>query len=288
MKKTKFPLVKNDDIYVSEKIFYGKVVVITGGARGIGKNIARKFGQHGAHVIICDYNAETGKKTTEEFVKIGIHADFILTDLSREGNPQHMVQQVVNNWGKIDVLVNNARSGTRVALFEETESTWEAGLAVTLRAAFFASQEAIRLMAKSGGGVIVNISSVASNLACNESPSYHIAKAGLSQMTRYLAMHAGKFLIRINDVTPGFIVQDENMGRYAEESNQEYRRVAEFCHPGGQIGTSDNVADAVLFLCSPQAEFISGQSIVIDGGLTIQEPSCMLLNYEMNTLKKNK
>jgi len=200
--------------------------------------------------------------------------------LSRKGEPQQIIQQVVNNWGKIDVLVNNARSGIRTTIFEETEESWDLALSVTLKAAFFASQEAIKQMSLTGGGAIVNISSVASDLVCHESPVYHIAKAGINQMTRYLAMHAGEYNIRVNCVAPGFIIQDEHMSRYSDESNMYYKKISEFCHPLGHTGTSNDVADAVLFLCSPQSTFITGQSIVVDGGLTIQEQSSLIFNFD--------
>jgi 3-oxoacyl-[acyl-carrier protein] reductase len=200
--------------------------------------------------------------------------------LSRKGEPQQIIQQVVNNWGNIDVLVNNARSGIRTSLFEESEESWEQAISVTLKAAFFASQEAIKQMSITGGGAIVNISSVASHLVCKESPVYHIAKAGITQMTRYLAMHAGVYNIRVNCVVPGFIIQDEHMNRYRAESNKHYKKLAEFCHPLGNTGTSNDVADAVLFLCSTQSAFITGQNIVVDGGLTIQEQSNLIFNFD--------
>lgn len=151
---------------------------------------------------------------------------------------------------------------------------------MTLKAAFFASQEAIKQMSKNGGGVIINISSVASDLVCQESPAYHVAKAGINQMTRYLAMHAGAYNIRVNSVVPGFIIQDENMNRYSDELNTHYKKIAEFCHPIGHTGTSADVAEAVFFLCSPQSKFITGQSIVVDGGLIIQEHSNLIFNFD--------
>ena len=202
--------------------------------------------------------------------------------MSRNGEPQQIIQQVVNNWGKIDILVNNARSGVRTTFFEETEESWEQTISVTLKAAFFTSQEAIRQMSRSGGGAIVNISSVAADFIGKDSPVYHIAKAGITQMTRYLAMHAGAYNIRVNCVAPGFIIQDEHMNRYSDESNMHYKKIAEFCHPVGHIGTSNDVADAVIFLCSPQSAFITGQSIVVDGGLTIQEQSNLVFNLDKN------
>lgn len=259
--------------------FVGQVAAVTGSARGIGKNIARAFGREGALVIICDINEKKGRATVSELREQGISAEFLGVDLKQRGTPQAMVQLIAQRWGRLDILVNNARSGRRVSLLEEDEDSWEEGISVTLRAAFFASQEAIRVMSENGGGSIVNIGSIIALMTCHQSPIYHIAKAGLVQMTRYFAANTGGVGIRVNAVLPGFIVQDEHRRRYERDDNQTYREIAEFCHPVGDVGASDDVANAVLFLCSPEANFISGQSLVVDGGLTIQEQSDLLYRF---------
>lgn len=259
--------------------FSEKVVAVTGAARGIGKNIARAFGQEGANVAVCDIDQTNGSATAFELAQLGVQAEFVTVDLSQKGAPQAMVQQIVKKFGKIDILVNNARVGCRLGCLEADEDTWDNGMSVMLRAAFFASQEAIKAMSIWGGGSIVNISSVAASLACHESPTYHVAKAGLLQMTRYLAMHAGTYGVRVNALLPGFIVKDESLDKYEREENLPYKKIVEFCHPMGRAGTSSNVADAVLFLCSEKASFIAGQCLVVDGGLTVQEPSDLLLRY---------
>lgn len=259
--------------------FVGKVVAVTGSARGIGKNIACAFGREGATVIICDINEQNGKATESELRQRGMSAEFVLVDLRQRGAPQAMVQQIARRWGRLDILVNNARAGRRTSILEEDEDTWEEGITL-LRAGFFASQEAIRVMSQTGGGSIINISSVAALLTCQESPIYHIAKAGMLQMTRYLAAHAGVYGVRVNAVLPGFIVKDEHRERYERNDNQRYREIAEFCHPMGHVGESDDVASAVLFLCSPEASFISGQTIVVDGGLTLQEQSGLVYRFD--------
>ena len=253
------------------KRFIDKVVIVTGAARGIGKSIARAFGCEGAHVVICDIDERKGRVTEAELRQQEMSAEFLFMDLSQRGAPQAMIQKIFQRWERLDILVNNARSGRRTSLLDEDEDTWEQGMSVTLRAAFFASQEAIRVMSQTEGGSIVNISSIAALLACDESPVYHIAKAGMIQMTRYLAVHAGHYGVRVNAVLPGFIVQDEHRARYERDNNWHYREIAAFIHPSGHVGKPDDVANAVLFLCLPAASFISGECLVVDGGATIQE-----------------
>ncbi|MBI5195203.1 MAG: SDR family oxidoreductase [Nitrospirae bacterium] len=260
--------------------FNNKVILITGGARGIGKKIAKKFTEEGSNVIICDIDKDQSEKTKLEFDKEGLRVNFICMDLSNKGAPQGMIRQIIKDFGKLDVLVNNARSGERVGFWEETDDTWDKGIAVTLKAAFFASQEAIRAMSQNREGSIVNIGSIASSLVCHESPVYHAAKAGLMHLTRYLAVHGGTYGVRVNAVLPGFIVQDEHVERYERADNEEYRKTAEFCHPIRKVGCSDDIAEAVLFLCSTAASFITGQCIIVDGGLTIQDPSSLLSSFD--------
>ena len=252
--------------------FDGQVVLVTGGARGIGKTIATAFGRAGAQVAICDINVETSQKTVQELRRLGIRAEHFAFDLSKIGEPQRMVVQVAEKFGRLDVLVNNARAGARLGLQEDSEDNWDLTLSVGLRAAQFASQQAIPLMEAGGGGSIVNISSVAALLISLESGAYHAAKAGLMQLTKYLAVHAGSRGIRVNSVLPGFIVQDEHRERYLSDGNAAYRARAEQCHPLRSVGFASDVAESTLFLCSDSAKFITGQSIIVDGGFTIQDP----------------
>lgn len=259
--------------------FSGKVVLVTGARRGIGKNIARAFAREGAAAVVADIDEPSGRAARDELRAQGLTAEFVNVDLRKKGMAQGVVREVVEKLGRLDVLVNNARSGRRTDLFDESEETWEDTISVALRAAFFASQEAIRSMAKTGGGSIINIGSIAATMATHESPIYHIAKAGMVQMTRYLAAQGGAHGVRVNAVLPGFIVQDEHRARYEAADNQRYREIAEFCHPGGRVGSAEDVAQTVLFLCSPEASFISGQYLLVDGGATLREQFGLLYEF---------
>jgi NAD(P)-dependent dehydrogenase (short-subunit alcohol dehydrogenase family) len=143
---------------------------------------------------------------------------------------------------------------------------------VMLDATFFASQEAVRHMRTAATGSIINVSSIAASRVVPESPSYHAAKAGVVAITRYLAAVAGPWGIRVNCIEPGFIVKDEHQSQFNADDNRDYRSLAVACHPLRRTGYSDEVAEAILFLASDAARFITGQSIVVDGGLTLQEP----------------
>ena len=130
-------------------------------------------------------------------------------DLSRKGEPQQMVSEVVKKFGTLDILINNARAGDSLEFLEDTEENWDTTMSVGLKAAYFATQKAISIMGSRGGGNIVNIGSVSAFLISNGSAAYHVSKSGLTQLTKYLAVHAGSKQIRVNSVLPGFIVQDE-------------------------------------------------------------------------------
>jgi NAD(P)-dependent dehydrogenase (short-subunit alcohol dehydrogenase family) len=251
--------------------FVDKIVIVTGAARGIGKNIATTFAESGSQVIIVDINESLAKSVTSELCYNGLRADYLVIDLAKKGEPQRMVSTIAQKFGRLDVLVNNARAGIRHEMLSETEENWDLTCDVILRAAYFAAQTAVPIMAANGGGSIVNIVSVAAHQVSFESPAYHASKAGLLQVTRYLAVKAGKHGVRVNGIMPGFIVQDEHQVRFYNSDNAEYRSRAEICHPVGCIGTSNNVAEATLFLCSKGASFITGHCIVVDGGLSLQD-----------------
>lgn len=265
----------NSDASCAVKIthwsFADKVVLITGAARGIGKTIATSFGKAGAQVVIADLNRSSAEATVNELRALSIAVEYFSVDLAQKGEPERLVEAVARRFGRLDVLINNARGGSRLDLNEEAEDNWDLALTVGLRAANFASRAALPLMQANGGGAIVNISSIAAQLVTCESASYHAAKAGLMQLTRFLAVNAGPKNVRVNAVLPGFIVQDEHQARFYGTANVDYRTRAEGCHPLGRVGSSGDVAQTVLFLCSEDARFITGQAIVIDGGFSLRD-----------------
>jgi NAD(P)-dependent dehydrogenase (short-subunit alcohol dehydrogenase family) len=259
-----------------------KVCLITGAARGIGFNIARAMGKEGFTLAISDVNEKMLSHAKERLVKDGFIVEVFTADLALTNEPASLVNKVVKKLDRLDVVINNARAGEGCSFESESEENWDLAFNVNLKAAFFLAKTAIEFMPKDGS--IITISSVCASLISEESPSYHISKAGLSHLTRYLAVFVGKRGIRVNSVVPGFIVQDEHREKYSEggAKQEKYRAATEALHPlRTGPGHSDDVANAVVFLTSKEAKFITGQEIVVDGGLSIQEQTKILFSYAL-------
>lgn len=257
--------------------YRGQIALVTGAARGIGLGIARCLAEEGARVLIADVDNERGSAAVQSLREAGWIADFISADLAVSGGAAALIAAAAELAGSIDILINNARAGRRLGLLEESEDNWDLAVDVGLKSAFFASQATIKLMAERGGCRIVNIASVAALQVTNESPAYHASKAGLLQLTKYLAVAGGPLHARVNGVLPGLIVQDEHRARFDSADNAAYRALTARYQPLGDVGSERDVAEAVLYLCSERARYVSGTCIVLDGAATAQEPFGLLL-----------
>ncbi|MFZ2956844.1 MAG: SDR family oxidoreductase [Candidatus Ozemobacteraceae bacterium] len=261
--------------------FNNKVVIITGGSRGLGKKLAVRFSKLNANVILLDKDEAGGNIVVNDIKAMNKKAEFVKVDLTKDGDFSKTINIIKGKFGKIDVLINNARGrGSKNPPLIEKASDWEDMFKIALKEPFYAAIEFIK--AAEGAktkSCILNISSVAASFIGHESPSYHMTKASLEAMTKYLAVFGGAKGVRVNAIRPGFIVQDEHAAKYLHNNNLSYKRLAEFSHPVNRVGSSDDIADAAIFLCSSKAEFITGQILTIDGGLTIQDPWDLLFSF---------
>lgn len=231
----------------------GKVAVVTGGAQGIGKGIAELFAAEGARVVVLDVQPGAG----------------IRCDISHEPEVDAAFAEVMGGFGPVDVLVNNAGIEINGTAEQMTVDQWDRQMAVNLRGTFLCSRAAVRHM-RGRGGAIVNIASVHAYVSWPGCPAYDTTKAGLLGLTRAMALDHGKDGVRVNCVCPGYIDTPllERCFRMTPDAGEERRRVVGF-HPAGRMGTPRDIAEACLFLCSDAASFITGASLVVDGGMTL-------------------
>ena len=253
-----------------EMSFHGKVVVITGGASGIGEACVREFAQRKATVAMVDLKP---KETCQTFAKLSQQngaVEYFQTDVSSRREVELLIPQIVSRFGGVDVLVNNAgiqRYGTVTTL---TEEEWDEVLSVNLKSAFLMSKYAIPEMIKRGGGAIVNTGSVQSVAPVRNSAHYVTSKHGLLGLTRSIALDYGKQNIRANCVMPGAI--DTPMLRWAVSLDKNPDKVLAACdslHIRGKMGQPEEVARVIAFLASDLASFVTGAAVAVDGGLLV-------------------
>lgn len=247
-----------------------QVAIVTGGARGIGGASARKLAEHGAKVLIADYSPDAAEENATRIRDAGGVADVIETDVSRRDHIEAMVERAVSLWGRLDILVNNAwgskeRDTNAVDL---PESAWDYGIDTMVKAHFLGVKYAVPHMQKGGRGSIVNISSVQGFMMSPEHLTYQTGKSAVIGLTRQMACDFGPMNIRVNAICPGHIVTERVQPKW--DANPDLFRFFEEQYPLRRVGATDDIANAVRFLCSDEAAFITGHTLVVDGGLTIQ------------------
>jgi len=246
----------------------GKVAAITGGAGGIGAATARRFLEEGASVAFCDTDTARGEALEKELATE--RAFFTTVDVSREEDAARLVAETVARFGRIDVLVNNAAIRNYVDVTEASAESWDRVLGVNLKGFAFCAKAAIAAMRESGGGVVVNLASVRSLVAGPKCVQYDTTKAAILGLTRSMARDHAADGVRVMAVGPGPIFTDFHEKRAAElgQTHDEYRKVFGADTMMDRPGTPREVANAILFVASDEASFMTGTCVFVDGGQT--------------------
>jgi NAD(P)-dependent dehydrogenase (short-subunit alcohol dehydrogenase family) len=251
----------------------GQVAIVTGGAQGIGGATARRLAEEGASVLIADVDLETAEKNVAVIRAAGGTAETLRADVGVPADVRRMVEAAAERWGKLNILVNNAYnpiveddSGSAV---EVSENAWNRGLDVLIKSMFLGVKYAVPVMERSGGGSIVNLSSVHGLLMAPRSLIYETGKSAVIGMTRQMALDFGPLGIRVNAICPGHIVTERIQARYWDK-NPEGLKFFEQQYALRRCGRPVDIANAIVFLCSEEASFITGQALAVDGGHSIQ------------------
>lgn len=251
--------------------FEGRVAIVTGGGQGIGGATARRLAADGARVLVVDVDEQLARATVERIRGTGGEAEALHSDVGTEDGVRQMVERAVGRWGKLHILVNNAFGGVGGGKVEATrvsEQDWDRAMDVGLKAMFRAARYAVPHLRTVGSASIVNLSSVHGLLAEPGSLVYETLKAGVLGLTRQLATEYGPEGVRVNAICPGHIVTERMAERWRE--HPEALQFFAEQYPLRKTGTPDDIANAIAFLCSDEAAFITGHALVVDGGLTIQ------------------
>jgi NAD(P)-dependent dehydrogenase (short-subunit alcohol dehydrogenase family) len=243
------------------------VVLITGAATGIGKATALAFARRGYHILATDISAERGPYLIDEIKATGADAHYVITDHAQEAGAAIAVRTALDIFGRLDVAVNNAgtEGDQTLHLENQTEANVRHTLSVNLEGVLWCMKYEIPALRQSGGGAIVNVSSVAGHIGLECCSAYVASKHAVEGLTKAAALEMARHGIRVNAVAPGAI-QTEMIDRALGAGDTPARRAIEAMHPLGRMGRPEEVAAAIFFLASPEASFITGQSLAIDGG----------------------
>lgn len=251
----------------------GKVAVITGGALGIGKATSLLLAREGAKVAVTDIKDEEGQEVIDQIRDFGGIAKYWHLDTSQEENVRNSFTEIVQEFGAITVLVNNAGiAGVNKPTHEVTQDEWDTVIRVNVNGVFLCTKHAISYMKESGGGSIINLSSIYGIIGAADLPPYHASKGAVRLMTKNDALLYAKDNIRVNSIHPGFIWTPlvEELAKKSPEGIEAFRAHLDNRHPLGHVGEPDDIAYGVLYLASDESKFVTGSELIIDGGYTAQ------------------
>ncbi|HKW49976.1 MAG TPA: glucose 1-dehydrogenase [Gemmatimonadaceae bacterium] len=250
-----------------------KVALITGGAMGIGEACARLMAKEGAAVGISDLNVERGSSLAEEINCTGSPALFVEQDVGDEAQWRRVMAAVVDRFGRLDIVVNNAGVGIGGDVEHATLDDWHRLMRVNLDGVFLGTKYGVQTLRRFGGGSIVNVSSIEGLIGDPNLAAYNASKGGVRLLTKSAALYCAKagYAIRVNSVHPGYI-WTPMVEHYLEAAGnvEEGRKKLDALHPVGHVGEPNDIAYGVLYLSSDESKFMTGAELVIDGGYTAQ------------------
>ncbi len=259
--------------------FVQKCVIVTGAGSGIGRAIALRFAQEGAHVIVNDINAQKCAAVVAEIAAAAGSALAAPADVSKSADVDRLFDGALSAHGHVHVLVNNASLVNTSRHFLEADTAWwDSILAVNLSSAFLCGLRAAKLMAPKGDGVIINMSSGGASKAHRGNAAYDAAKGGIEALTRAMALDLGPYGVRVNAIVPGSI---DSTGM-----NPETKAARGVNIPLGRVGEPDEIAGPVLFLASDDARYMTGHCIAVDGGMLIQQRSATVDIFPLSQFPK--
>jgi NAD(P)-dependent dehydrogenase (short-subunit alcohol dehydrogenase family) len=252
--------------------FAGKVAFVTGAASGIGRATALVLARDGAKVTVADIDAEGGEETAHMIKEAGGEALFVPTDTSKTEDVRRLIEATVETFGRLDYAVNNAGiEGALAPTAEYPEEAFDKVIAVNLKGVFLGMKYAIPEILKTGGGAIVNVSSILGKVAFPTAPAYTASKHGVLGLTKAAALEYATENIRINAVCPGFIETPMVMDRglVARENPEVFEQIVNLA-PVKRMGQPEEIGEAIAWLCSDAASFVDGHALVADGGYVVQ------------------
>ncbi len=243
----------------------GKVAIVTGATRGIGQAIAQAYAAAGIKVAVVSRSAADCEQAAQSINETGGDAMAASCDVTQVAAFRNVVEQVVEHWGRLDIMVNNAGTAITCKAIDLSEAEWDRVVDLDLKSVFFCAQSAARLMIPQQSGKIINVASILGLVGANGLIPYCAAKGGVVNLSRALASEWARYGIQVNSLCPGYVITDINRDKLSDEKTQAALLAKT---PAGRLGQVGDMTGAALFLASSASDYMTGQSLTVDGGWT--------------------